>query len=444
MGFRIPGLFQISRLIGQIALLRSNLRRLLATFSSIRYRHQNAITLRKFLLISVLLLHPVAQAVQVIDFSQLNDPRAPALAYGEVIQISSEADETKIQGEPVTDWIDLKKVFLEYRLAGENPNEREARVAADGFWAVDIDPLPRSSRVQLNWRFEGAVNSERAAKLVDEILIDEDFQEALQAVLNVEGERTDEQAKKDLAQFAEAIERIIDSRLPGWLKPIEGQTALVDSNAVEKSLATHFGSITGRLDSLRRLFSSLDLSSFSNARKSLDGFQADTDGKKRAVKQYIEDYDQLLKAFQSQVTANVEMRAPVTQSAAVSDLLRYAGIDMAATYAPDIDEFLKFITVNIYFGLVEDKPRPIASSIGQRLSLTVGFGSDAISNNDNSEVKGDDVYMLGLGWRINKYFRASFGELIYRNNDNDLDTDEYISISLDLTAFDQLSSLVSK
>jgi len=46
---------------------------------------------------------------------------------------------------------------------------------------------------------------------------------------------------------------------------------------------------------------------------------------------------------------------------------------------------------------------------------------------------------------MNKYFRFSIGDMIYRSKDNgDLKGQIYYGVSIDLTAFEALSGLVSK
>ena len=132
----------------------------------------------------------------------------------------------------------------------------------------------------------------------------------------------------------------------------------------------------------------------------------------------------------------------------VQDLQRYAGIDIGGLYAPSIDELRQFLLINIYFGAVDDKPRRFSSSQDfwvSRFSLSVGAEMGDLGGSDDAVIRDGKAYAIGVGFRLNKYFRLGVGSMLYRSvSHNDLRSAGYVVISMGLTGFRALEGLVSK
>ena len=146
----------------------------------------------------------------------------------------------------------------------------------------------------------------------------------------------------------------------------------------------------------------------------------------------------------------ISLQSEVTASALVQDIQKYAGLDYAAIYSKNLNELRKFITVNIYFGPVSDTPTQYSSNkklnwIQERFSLTFGLSVGDLSSNENSDIEGDNAYIYGIGFRLNKYFRINAGNMLYRSKTSGgMEDDFSVGASIDLTAFDALKGLVSK
>jgi hypothetical protein len=144
----------------------------------------------------------------------------------------------------------------------------------------------------------------------------------------------------------------------------------------------------------------------------------------------------------------------------VCDLQKYAGFDVGALYAPRLNELRSFAMVHIYFGPVQLKtggtPSPGPGEwLRQRTSLAFGMALKDISGATQSKISGENAFIYGLGFRLNKYFRLTAGGMLYRTTlpavngstspaNGSLRQEFFIGPSIDVTAISALQSIFAK
>jgi hypothetical protein len=179
-----------------------------------------------------------------------------------------------------------------------------------------------------------------------------------------------------------------------------------------------------------------------------------------AAAQFKLNFQQLRGSLIKTVVAEYEISSELTALADIKDFEKYAGLDYGAVYIPRVEALRQFFTINIYLGAVEDKPTGMtevvdengnkkkssrAEWLRQRFSLTFGMSIGDISSQDSSKIKGDNVFLYGIGFRLNKYFRLTTGAAVFRDARNDrLSHGLMLGPSVDLTAFRYIRGLFGK
>jgi len=101
--------------------------------------------------------------------------------------------------------------------------------------------------------------------------------------------------------------------------------------------------------------------------------------------------------------------------------------------------------VNVYpFGPVDLDTNGMALvNWKSRFSIALGMSLGDLSTSAKSRIKGDNAFVYGLGYRINKYFRVSVGGMTYRDagSGNGLLNELFIGPSIDLTALPGLKQI---
>ena len=155
----------------------------------------------------------------------------------------------------------------------------------------------------------------------------------------------------------------------------------------------------------------------------------------------------------------------------VCDLQKYAGFDAGALYSFRLNELRSFAMVHIYFGPVQLKTggRPPKSDttggtppksdtwewLRQRTSLAFGMALKDLSGSTKSKISGENAFVYGLGFRLNKYFRLTAGGLLYRTTlpaangstspaNASLRQEFFVGPSIDVTALSALQSIFGK
>ena len=156
-------------------------------------------------------------------------------------------------------------------------------------------------------------------------------------------------------------------------------------------------------------------------------------------------------AIQNNVVLQLEVVAGTSpKNLSVSEIQKYAGFDVGAFWVPRISEMRGFATVNVYpFAPVSITPAN-GLKLKERVSLTFGMSLGDISGVDDGKTKisGQNAFIYGLGFRVNRYFRIAVGGALYRagsnqRNDNQLRNDFMVGPSIDFTALPALRSIFS-
>ena len=183
------------------------------------------------------------------------------------------------------------------------------------------------------------------------------------------------------------------------------------------------------------------------------GEKADKESDERSRSLFVTAYETATGTLKNALVETVSQTVTITHSVptstlSTSDLQKYAGIDYAALYVPNSEELRQFVLANIYWGSVDDSPAALNVKdrwFQSRFSLSVGWCVGDLSNNQNSDIDGNNAFAFGIGFRLNKYFRLSAGSMQYRSKSGGtLRGDPFFGISIDVTAFDALKGLVSK
>lgn len=402
-----------------------------------------------------------------VEFSQLASPNVPPLPYGEPIVIYGTLDDIHVGlNEPVTDWIEITN--LEVRYSAESAADGTATAfIRDKQWTATLTPLPISSYVHITLSAKGSITPSRLDRIVDSILDSPRIRDA-----RIEFEAAAygqplliQQAAYD--RFSSTVRAIVYETLDNasiqLVDPRRAASPLQSQAADDLSEA--FNALFN-LDEFRRTAVNAGVvsaeDSFSAAYEKTSAYQVpaqnvancDLVRECRVSDRYNKAYARVHRAIRAEIkdelTAEVSVVAEAQASALVQDLQRYAGLDIGTLYSPGAEELRSFMLVNIYFGAVDDKPLPLSTNqwlrtLQTRASLTVGYDLGDMSDNQDSDIDGDNAYALGLGFRLNKYFRLSGGKMYYRSKDSGrIEDDGFAAISLDITAFKALQSLVTK
>jgi hypothetical protein len=143
-------------------------------------------------------------------------------------------------------------------------------------------------------------------------------------------------------------------------------------------------------------------------------------------------------------TVDRAIETPTTPPAGCQpgDICKYFGLDVGAHWLPARDELRKVFTVNIYPDKVGRLPSEQFAT-WERLSVAVSYDVGDISGNNQSAIRDNHNYSIGIGYRLNRYFRVGTGLSLYRHaDDNDLRRALYLSLSVDLTGFKVIEDLV--
>lgn len=99
-----------------------------------------------------------------------------------------------------------------------------------------------------------------------------------------------------------------------------------------------------------------------------------------------------------------------TDNALISDMKRYSGMDYMLLYIPSEQVVGQFFTISSYGGNIVD---PDSFDKNNRWSFSGGISTGNISNTVNSS-----AYFVGVGYRLDKYFRMTAGPVfVHRIND---------------------------
>lgn len=410
----------------------------------------------------------VAHAVDV-DYGKLSTPPGIKLPYGEPISLYGTLSQLHTDsGESLNNWLDITKLRITYSIPGQAEQTIDAQLDPEsGEWRVLLPSLPKATILNLRVEAIGTLSEKSQQRLASKLTMTPRFNQLVEDFFDSTAGKSSQTTKDAFNSFINFVEDEIDSNLPGFLKILRGGRVPMTA-----SLREDFRSMLGMktyIDEIKKIakrdnipltgISPTDFNDPGILYKKTSGNINEQKNKdlKRAINKFRTAYEKtksVIDKVVEQAITQVSVKSELSVSTQVEDLQKYAGIDIGALYAPSIDEMRQFLMVNIYYGAIEDQPDALNSEKGlaifssnywrSRLSLSAGMSTGDFSSNGNSDIKDDKAYALGLGFRLNKYFRIGFGAMLYRATDEKMKRKPYFSLSMDLTAFQALQGLVSK
>jgi hypothetical protein len=427
---------------------------------------------------------PASGQIKFIDLVAPEDdakPTKPQLPYGQEFTIQGNTNEVCIGGKTVRDASDASKVTcnsghllydimdatdvqVEYTGNGKN----SAKVSG-GAWSVTINKLDANTPASFKFTFSGKLSSKGSASVLDTLVASKKFQDSLdQFTTAARGKTAAEQAPLASAFGGLAAEQVLDA--------VSATTSATPANAdtFRKTLSSGsfstFAPIFNLAEELQEVIQQLpegDLKVLQIAKDMTPSQlykQLTEDAKKgiadsslkKQVASFLAFYETDVTQFQINVSADLTVGAQANADDVAADLKKYAGFDVGALYAPRLNELRSFATVNIYFGSVALHPEKGTRLVyWERLSLTFGMALKDVSGNAASKISGENAFVYGLGFRLNKYFRITTGGMVYRTSlpavngvasplNNKLRQEFFIGPSIDITALPALEGIFGK
>lgn len=414
----------------------------------------------------VVVVITVPARAAVVKYTELTSTRLP---YGEAITIVGKLGDLKRGPRRLQNSMDIQSISLNYQVSGLAEKSAAAAIMGDA-WQVAVEKLPEKAQVQFRFQITGQLTENKVETVIDGLVTNPEFKTALQGFF--ESAHGKEPATQALhaESFAKAITPIVN----GLLSDVEA--------VVKDILSQHLVRLIGPLANLRTRIDDLEgdvpgitkgmapSEAVKKIKEALRKWGNDYNCKQdedvvNNAERFVASYKKEFKLpLQKTIQTNISVKTDLSAVTEIRDFEKFAGIDVGAIYVRKIDELRSFYTVNIYFGTVEDTPPPATSPqsfsasgseistackilrfLQQRLSLTFGATIGDISSGPQKEIKGNNAFLCGLGFRFNKYFRITAGTTLYRSaHDDRLRNEFYVGPSVDISALPFLRTLVGK
>ncbi len=385
-----------------------------------------------------------AQAATV-KYTELNE----RLPYDELITIVGNLSDFERGTTKVQDIMDIQSITLLYRVEGLAEKSANVEIT-DERWQVVLEKLPEKSQVVFTFQITGRLSEKKTKKVIGQLTNDPEFKQKVQKFI-------DSSAGKEFAArayyaevFANAVVPILNRQLPGvelvenenlrW--SLVGQTSFADFVPLRAALAdSGYAGITEGLAPSEIYKRVCKEKKNANDMIPSNAFR------------FIENYETLKIALKQTILKNSLVKVNFSSVTETKDVTIYYDFDIAAIHLPGLDELRSFSTVNLYIVDTEATPDPLFSrSFWKRSSITVGLSLKAISGKAQSKIEGNKAFLVGLGFRINKYFRMTAGTSIYRvateqddgkgqMQNDDLKHTFYWGLSMDLSRLPLLPDL---
>lgn len=393
----------------------------------------------------------VPASAAVIAYADLVRPGARPIPYGEPIILHGRIADFDLDRRKLSDWLEFAELRFSYRV-GTTGDTVSARLApGHREWEVLLEPLPARSVFRFELTATLRPSADAARRIVDRVLDGEDYPAAVREFIGRASDPKIANAETE-SWFLAHLAGLLNREYPGFLElpalTLPATPALTDSLDSLVNLRTNIQDMQNeRVPGVRT-----DQPLAANLRAAREASEL-SPAAQTARDQFTRNYEQATETLRATLVDTVTRTvtrsyAVPTTSTSTEELQKYAGIDYGVLYVPDADELRQFVLANIYLGSVDDSPTGLqgwANHLQSRVSLTVGWSVGDLSNNTGSDIDGQNAYALGLGYRLNKYFRASIGTMKYRaKSDGALRGEMFYGLSVDLTAFEALKGLVSK
>ena len=410
-----------------------------------------------------------------VDYAKLRDGLV-RLEYGETFTIQGKTKDVNIAAgkdsapEPLSKFLVPTSLKLIYQVSGLTPIEKTGEIQENGtLFTVSVDKLPENAKVGFRFVFSGSLAPGFITTRMEQFLTDSRYTKIVDDFFQQAEGRGAPAVTQQLREFVNALAPLLSRDLPDVIKISDTETLaqnltkkLADAEAVAPLLR-----LSRRYRNAKSFLKITEDISADALRKKVDediaGLQKKTPGDQIpiALSNYVQAHDELKKLLLDNVI-QIAATFVVSADAGVKDFEKYAGVDMGAIYIPRVQELRAFFTVNIYFGAVEDTPAPAAApdarrrptsravlgnALRQRLSLSFGMSLRDLSGRDpqKTKVEGNNAFVAGLGFRLNKYFRIVAGDALLRNKaDNRIGHAFFIGPSIDVSAIQNLRVLFGK
>jgi hypothetical protein len=423
--------------------------------------------LRTQLLLQALLAGLLQGQSTTIELDRLGSTRLP---YDELVGIRVTAPTLKKHLPDLDDWLELKTVEAIYSSTADKTERRALGTLEDSSakaksWKLIVGPFKESDQVQLQIVAKGPIKSERLAQLLinDERvggLLDSFFSEA-------RGKSSDE-VDRLLETYGRRLAEIVEKTLPAGIS-ISGEKAgdllrrAFQKPATINLMARYNDALWLRNDSwqerLRKLPQPTPLAVktlIEQLQKQIE--QLEDDELKRLLSspesvlyRFKADYDEMQKALSEiDLQSAFDLAGSVFEAATVEYLQKYAAVDVASLWIPRLNEMRAFAVLNLYWGPVGLVPPKLSDGVRHwlldRLSLAFGYSLKNISSTHATKIRGNNVWIYGIGFRFNRYFRISAGGALYRGvaPDSGLRNDFIVGPSLDITAMEYFRTIFAK
>ena len=374
----------------------------------------------------------------------------------------------KCTGRTLADVAKVTALKLTYKVAGLEARE-VAGTASDDQWSVSMDPLPENGSVTLTLEFAGALPDRVVEEAMDKWLGSEEFKAALDKLIQQARENQKSGTPGEItAKNATAVEEffaklvpVLLAKVPSFLHPMVGDDApehLVKLIPSVSALPNALRDVQGlpEVQALLKESPPANQSYFAVA-------QALKSSKDLRAVNYQAQWKATRDALKGLISAKITTSLAVTASSGVKDFEKYAAVDLGVAWIPGIEELRSFVTVNIYLGPVEERPYTKGiwkETLRQTISLTAGYAFADISGRNPQQglFRDNNAFLVGVGVRLNKYFRLIGGTAIYRRElltapaagtvsaelQGRLRTAAFLGGSIDVTALPNLRALFGK
>lgn len=413
-------------------------------------------------------------------------PPKVALPYGTPFTITGDVKDVQLMGQKLSDLLKVQSVTGNYTTSDGLSGTIPSASVSGTSWQAAIGKLNPDTSATINFQFVGIVPPGTTEQRISTaMLADPAFNVAIsQFERSAQGQPT-AVVTGALNTLAQAIAAVVTSVLSD-----EGLTPK-DLDALKNSLSTailnnteYIYNLVQRIPAIRApnngyaalvgmdpaTFSGLSLQQLYGKLKQANYSVISTDptdpvrqATERLVNGFLGDMDRLTAALNPVESATFIGTAPLAvgndqQSDLVSDLKKYAGFDLGALYAYRLSELRGFAMVNIYWGPVQLSTSAPKSKTGagewirERFSLSFGVALKDISGATDSKISGENAFVYGIGFRLNKYFRLTAGGLLYRAvlpaingstspANGSLRQEFFVGPSIDVTAVSALKSI---
>ena len=377
-----------------------------------------------------------ASGADTVKYSELREKRLP---YGKKIIIQGLLNDFRCENAQIADHLQVSAIKTWYQGQEREP---EPQPVSGNEWSVPIGPLPPNQTVTVTFQLSGKLKAPQAREIVEELINSDEFRRRARAFYELARQLRPEVQAAEASEFlrglAPSVAEAVKRRIPCVSLPEE----------LNKSIITDLRSRLGPLVNLQENFKNMvefktlkdATSTYQQAYKAAAELPKDT-----SAGQFRANYDALTALFERDLVLEISQTASLEQAVSTTDLEKYAGFDVGALYVPRIEELRSFFTINVYpFGPVELNPAGL--TLPQRISLTAGVSIGDISGRTNSRIKGENAFVYGLGFRLNKYFRISCGALLFRSagTDNKLRHEFYVGPAIDITGLAALRTIFAR